>query len=381
MDLLDRAAWFIEELVRKGVTTQPIVFVAHSLGGLLVKQALQFAHSMGVPEWQAVWAQTRGVVFLASPHDGSRLADFAINASSISAVTVFLRWSFRPSPILHCLQNDWSTLRFLRGWYRDHSVAAGIRTLAFAESHEYHGVLVVDASSADPGIPNQAPASRLPEDHVSIAKPKQAKHPVYERVDQLLKDFAGEAGAERAPSDLVERICGAWWGRVITPGHEGALACIRIEKHRETGHAALNGRSFDPDGTRVAEWHSVFSVVERNTTSNGIGFNYVFRGERIDKPYKIMLLGHAEVTFEDSGDPREAIQNGAGKFISIYQSEKASDELYGTANRRQQQWVRATQRSDFETLWKAVDDDQRKGAIQRTLGTVWRIAVQDRSPG
>jgi hypothetical protein len=260
----------------------------------------------------------------------------------------------------------------LRSWYRDHSVAAGIRTLAFAESHEYRGVIVVDASSADPGIPNQAPAPTLPEDHASIAKPTQAKHPVYERVDQLIKDLAEAAHAQQAPLDLVERICGTWWVRTLTPGHESALACTRIQEHRETGHAILEGRSFNLLGERIAEWHSEFGVVERITTSNGIHFSYVFRGDRVDRPDTILLHGHAEVTFEDSGDPREAIVWGAGKFFSVWRVNKATEELYGTANRRDTQWVRAGQASDFEALWKtAANDTQRKVLVHRVLDMVW----------
>jgi triacylglycerol esterase/lipase EstA (alpha/beta hydrolase family) len=55
--------------------------VAHSLGGVLVKQALLFASLLGAAGWTAVWDQTRAVVFLATPHDGARIAEVAIRAA------------------------------------------------------------------------------------------------------------------------------------------------------------------------------------------------------------------------------------------------------------------------------------------------------------
>lgn len=380
MDLLDRAAWFIEELLSRGIANRPIVFVAHSLGGLLVKQALQFANSMGRPKWHDVSKQTRAVAFIASPHDGSRLADFALNVAEISKIALVPRWLFRPSPILHCLRNSWSTLRYLGDWYRDYALAEGIRTLAFSEGREYRGVIVVDESSANPGIIGLTPVP-LDEDHVSIAKPKLATSLVYAKISELLSDLTTVSGAQSAQSDIVESICGDWWARVITPRHESALACVRIEKHSQTGDALLEGRSFDLNGGLVAKWNSRFSKVERSKQTNRIDFNYVYEGERFDEPGKRLLHGHAEINFEEPGDPREKTQVASGKFVSIYPPNEfqKEPELYGTARMRMQYMRRAVQESDVATLRTGVNKEKCKLVVRRILSDVWEIPPDDQA--
>jgi hypothetical protein len=59
---------------------KPIVFVAHSLGGILVKKAMILASSAD-SGWNCMFRNTAGIVFLGTPHRGSPLARAA---SSIS---------------------------------------------------------------------------------------------------------------------------------------------------------------------------------------------------------------------------------------------------------------------------------------------------------
>jgi pimeloyl-ACP methyl ester carboxylesterase len=65
-----------------------IVFVCHSLGGIVCKKALVIAHER--PEYAPMLDRVRGVIFMGTPHRGSRLASLAkplaniINASLLS---------------------------------------------------------------------------------------------------------------------------------------------------------------------------------------------------------------------------------------------------------------------------------------------------------
>lgn len=76
----DHARTLLQDLARErslpAVKHRPILFVAHSLGGLVVKKALSDAeyYSDASKHLKAVAADTRGVVFLGTPHAGSGLA-------------------------------------------------------------------------------------------------------------------------------------------------------------------------------------------------------------------------------------------------------------------------------------------------------------------
>lgn len=62
---------------------RPLIFVCHSLGGLLVKQALIISQLN--PKYECIYQSTFGLVFFATPHRGgnyANLADFAANIYS-----------------------------------------------------------------------------------------------------------------------------------------------------------------------------------------------------------------------------------------------------------------------------------------------------------
>ncbi|KAI4709724.1 hypothetical protein J4E89_005741 [Alternaria sp. Ai002NY15] len=52
--------------------TKPLIFVTHSLGGLLCKQALLMAHNR--PEYKSIFDAYAGIVFIGTPHKGSKQA-------------------------------------------------------------------------------------------------------------------------------------------------------------------------------------------------------------------------------------------------------------------------------------------------------------------
>ncbi|KAI1169532.1 hypothetical protein F4777DRAFT_584825 [Nemania sp. FL0916] len=63
------------EQERQGAArTRPLIFVAHSLGGILVKAALNKSWQHDDPHIQCLSRSTRGVVFLGTPHRGSAMA-------------------------------------------------------------------------------------------------------------------------------------------------------------------------------------------------------------------------------------------------------------------------------------------------------------------
>jgi hypothetical protein len=188
MALPDRAAnlsaWFETERLYY----QPLVFITHSLGGLLVKQLLRLAADRPGTVLGRILPATQGVVFLGTPNTGSDLASWMDR----------LRLVLGTSAATKDLQSDSPYLRDLNGWYRERAPAEDIATLAFAETRATKGIVVVEQSSADPGIPGVLPIP-VDADHISIAKPSNRNELVYRRVQQ----FVGERLPASRPSTPI----------------------------------------------------------------------------------------------------------------------------------------------------------------------------------
>ncbi|KAI0869581.1 hypothetical protein GGS24DRAFT_478422 [Hypoxylon argillaceum] len=69
---------------RKEDPNRPLLFVAHSLGGIVVKVALgNSRESKHQPQYLSIYESTRGIVFLGTPHGGSHAANWGLVASNI----------------------------------------------------------------------------------------------------------------------------------------------------------------------------------------------------------------------------------------------------------------------------------------------------------
>lgn len=190
MSLPDRGASVLAILVADRLDTKPLIFICHSLGGLVVKQLLRMAIDVpGTPEGR-ILEQTKGVIFLGTPNSGSDLANWADRFRAV----------FRPSTATQDLKFDSPWLRDLNIWYRDRAPAEGIATLAFVETQPTAGVTVVDQASGDPGITGTRPIP-VDADHLAIAKPAGRDHLVYKRVLRFLEERLPQPkGAPQAPS-------------------------------------------------------------------------------------------------------------------------------------------------------------------------------------
>src|SRR5262249_24409430 len=137
----------------------PMIFVVHSLGGLIVKEMIRIAETYQNKEWEVMARQTLGVVFLATPHSGSRIADYLGALGRLLRLSVSVRE----------LEGNAASLRDLNLWYRNNARRLEIQTRVFFETQQTNGVIVVDPASADPGIEGVFP---IPVDanHISICK-------------------------------------------------------------------------------------------------------------------------------------------------------------------------------------------------------------------
>lgn len=176
MPFVDRAMNVLAELDSKDIGKRPLCFIAHSMGGLLVKQLLRHASSI-VKEYKHICQSTRGVLFFSTPHAGSDVANL-IN---------YLGFFFRPSVAVNELRKHEPHLRELNLWYRENVSEIGIRSKVFYESKPTFGVTVVNATSADPGLPSVVPI-KIDADHFSICCPSGRDDTIYTQTLKFLNE-------------------------------------------------------------------------------------------------------------------------------------------------------------------------------------------------
>lgn len=150
----------------------PVIFICHSLGGLVVKQVLCVAHD--AKGWNekdetndrflaGLVDRTCAVVFIGTPHTGSYLATLVDRMRVIARGSDSARGLVANAPSLRELNVSYRRLATSRG--------VSLQHLSFYEMVRWGSVLhTVDPASADVGLPGRAPIPVL-EGHGDIAKP------------------------------------------------------------------------------------------------------------------------------------------------------------------------------------------------------------------
>jgi protein SERAC1 len=192
----DRAKQVLDLLASNDIGELPIVFVAHSLGGLIVKQLLRAAAELNKTEWETIAAKTCGVLFLGTPHNGSAIAKAAARIPFASATSIQLK------------DND-PHLRELNDWYQQNAPRRGYKTHAYYETKPYLSQLIVDAGSANPGIQGCVPIA-FDGNHFDICKPSSRQAPIYLGARAFIQDRMNDRGVVTTSlvlagrSDLLE---------------------------------------------------------------------------------------------------------------------------------------------------------------------------------
>ncbi|XP_029452522.1 protein SERAC1 isoform X2 [Rhinatrema bivittatum] len=175
-------AYRSNELLRKlkdaGVGDRPIIWVSHSMGGLLVKKMLLDASRS--PELQAIVENTRGITFYSVPHHGSQLAEYSVSARYLLFPSVEVKELSKDSPALKKLNDEFLTL----------TKDKNLKVLSFAETLPTRigsmvKLHVVPMDSADLGIGDLIPVEV---NHLNSCKPKKKDSFIYRRTLQFIRD-------------------------------------------------------------------------------------------------------------------------------------------------------------------------------------------------
>jgi len=182
----------LKKLSAAGVGQRPVIFVTHSMGGLMVKEMMmQGAESDGDiidKSIQDIVTNTKGVVFFSTPHHGSWIATASWNLFYIRGLKDFVS-ILRPGPYLEEL-ND---------FFKSFCKARDIPVLSFSESDQTHlmGLSMVKAEvvPAESAYPGFGDFHVLESDHIQVCKPVSESDPSYKKVETFIEKALEERDA------------------------------------------------------------------------------------------------------------------------------------------------------------------------------------------
>ncbi|KAJ6783953.1 hypothetical protein PWT90_02136 [Aphanocladium album] len=142
----------------EGRARKPIVWVAHSLGGILVKRALLYSSDLRAAhhdDYRSVFVSTYGVIFLGTPHTGADAATWGLVLQAMSDAILPKKFFESESVLLKTLKKDNETLANINNHFLD--IYQRFRIHMVHENHKTDikgtKVVIVDSSSASPQLP------------------------------------------------------------------------------------------------------------------------------------------------------------------------------------------------------------------------------------
>ena len=221
MHLTDRANNVLSRIL---ATTElregQLIFIGHSLGGLVIKQLFRTAESRARYDAEAARLIDRveKVGFLATPHSGADLARWGDR----------LRILVRPSAATICLVRNDPNLRDLNLWYRDWANERQMSHLTLTETDPIRILgTIVKPDSGDAGLANSRPVS-IAADHFTICKPADRDHDTYVLVREFIENrferpkTATEEKLDSLPDVLVAKLVAALHERGDTTNAKNA---------------------------------------------------------------------------------------------------------------------------------------------------------------
>ncbi|KAL7387837.1 hypothetical protein ABVT39_002286 [Epinephelus coioides] len=173
-------AYRSQELLKKlklaGVGERPVVWVAHSMGGLLVKKMLLDASED--PDMHGLLNNTKGIMFYSVPHHGTFMAEYSVNVRYLLFPSIEVRELCKDSPALRNLNENFLNM----------AKEKEFKVLSFAEKLPTNigpmiKILVVPTQSANLGI---GELIEVDVDHLNICKPEKKESFLYKRSLQFI---------------------------------------------------------------------------------------------------------------------------------------------------------------------------------------------------
>jgi len=190
---------------RENASDRPLIFVAHSLGGLVCKEVILLAKDSPEPHHNILYHSVKGIVFMGTPHNGSPIANWA----HIPATVFGLVKSTNENLLRILKMNDEmldsvnTTFLFMLRKMRENS-KHGLKCTCFYETKPFPAVgVIVPKSSA---VFESDPAQGIDANHSDMVKFASPRDPGYLLVFEELRRWSAEVKAHSAERGTRNRI-------------------------------------------------------------------------------------------------------------------------------------------------------------------------------
>jgi len=197
--------WQLNDAVER-----PIIFVAHSLGGLVTKQCLIYSRSIehqNSVHLRSIYLSTYGILFMGTPHNGSDLAKWGSLLQSIAAATLPRKLFDSSSHLVEDLKKNNETLQNINRQFTE--IMPRLHVFYFYEARpmDLKGTrqFIVDEDSAAPNFPG-AERMGIERDHSTMCKFENAEQSAgFPEVTEAIRRYAVAAPESIAIRWLEER--------------------------------------------------------------------------------------------------------------------------------------------------------------------------------
>lgn len=186
------------ERTSEEVQEHPIIFVAHSLGGILVKRALELSHDLqgkSDDDLRSIYVSTFGVIFLGTPHNGADPAKWGIILQGMVDALIPKKLLQSHSQLVKTLQANNETLQNINLKFLD-IYPNHLKVCMVHETHptdlKASKILIVDQLSASPLLPD-VQYFGIEATHSGMCKFDSKNAPGYTNVSVTLKQWVQEA--------------------------------------------------------------------------------------------------------------------------------------------------------------------------------------------
>ena len=185
---------------KEKATENPIVFVGHSLGGLIIKRALIYSSEVRgnhTNHYRSISVSTYGILFLGTPHLGSDIAKWGFLIEKTSSTASPSTLSDPQAYLINVLKTNSETLHNIDRQFAQLASKFCIYYFHEGKPTNIGGIwqCIVDAESASPNTPDVERAV-IQQDHAHMPQFEGSDSPGFELVAEAIDRYTTEAPAK-----------------------------------------------------------------------------------------------------------------------------------------------------------------------------------------